>query len=128
MAYFGGIFFANMGGGGGQNYFQILLRLNSMFSPRCGISGDSWPAILGIVRFEIRDWRFCVPLSSRHSAGSPKTIQREAFPCCLTKVLIFACLWKFLLKTLQEDPLKQALRIPREAIFTIRFKPRGPKN
>ena len=22
MAYFGGIFFANMGGGGGQNYFQ----------------------------------------------------------------------------------------------------------
>ena len=23
MAYFGGIFFANMGGGGGQNYFQI---------------------------------------------------------------------------------------------------------
>ena len=24
MAYFGGIFFANMGGGGGQNYFQKL--------------------------------------------------------------------------------------------------------
>ena len=25
MAYFGGIFFANMGGGGGQNYFQFML-------------------------------------------------------------------------------------------------------
>ena len=26
MAYFGVIFFANMGGGGGQNYFQIWGR------------------------------------------------------------------------------------------------------
>ena len=27
MTYFGVIFFANMGGGGGQNYFQILPRI-----------------------------------------------------------------------------------------------------
>ena len=26
MAYFGGIFFANIGGGGGQNYFQICVN------------------------------------------------------------------------------------------------------
>ena len=27
MAYFGSIFFASMGGGGGQNYFQICDRI-----------------------------------------------------------------------------------------------------
>ena len=31
MAYFGGIFFANMGGGGGQNYFQCVARLKEKF-------------------------------------------------------------------------------------------------
>ena len=29
MAYFGSIFFANMGRGGGQNYFQFLEILES---------------------------------------------------------------------------------------------------
>ena len=38
MAYFGGIFFANLGGGpggGGQNYFHLSF---------CGISGDLTPS------------------------------------------------------------------------------------
>ena len=41
----------------------ILLHCDSthVFASRCGISGDSRPAILGIVRFAIRD---SVPLSS----------------------------------------------------------------
>ena len=33
MAYFGGIFFANMGGGGGQNYFQLFyLKMQALES------------------------------------------------------------------------------------------------
>ena len=29
FGYFGGIFFANMGGGGGQNYFHLTAMLSS---------------------------------------------------------------------------------------------------
>ena len=34
MAYFGSIFFANMGGGGGQNYFQSV-RSDSFLEMGC---------------------------------------------------------------------------------------------
>ena len=39
MAYFGGIFFANMGGGGGQNYFQwwVLAQVNAKVNKRIGL-------------------------------------------------------------------------------------------
>ena len=45
MAYFGGIFFANMGGGGGQNYFPFVLfgtfPILSEIFPICpGLVGD----------------------------------------------------------------------------------------
>ena len=47
-----------------NRFSAILLYCDSthFFAFRCGISGDSRPAILGIVRFSIRD---SVPLVAR---------------------------------------------------------------
>ena len=42
MAYFGGIFYANMGGGGGQNYFQNTVS-ESMVS-KTELSEAFWPS------------------------------------------------------------------------------------
>ena len=44
------------------NRFSVILLscdATQVLASHCGISGDSRPAILGIVRFAIRDSRFC---------------------------------------------------------------------
>ena len=46
MAYFGGIFFANMGGGGGQNYFHLHMIRRDIF---WGDLRATFPAALGFV-------------------------------------------------------------------------------
>ena len=42
MAYFGSIFFANMGGGGGQNYFHCVPRqvLNGVGADGVGVKSQ----------------------------------------------------------------------------------------
>ena len=50
MAYFGGIFFANMGGGGGQNYVQI--RPNSTKSLE--MSGNSGGESIGVCKGSLK--------------------------------------------------------------------------
>ena len=49
MAYFGSIFFANMGGGGGQNYFQNFRPgwYDSGLSSRIHANPDNFYAIRG---------------------------------------------------------------------------------
>ena len=46
-------------------FYFAAIRLEFL-APRCGIPGDSGPAILGIVRFAIRD---SVPLRSSQNGG-----------------------------------------------------------
>ena len=54
-----------------NRFSSILLHFDSteMFACHCGILGDSRPAILGIVRFTIRD---SVPLSYGGSKRLPQ--------------------------------------------------------
>ena len=59
---------------------STLLRFDSMiFASHCGNSGDSRPAILGIVRFAIRD---SVSLRPRGSAESGNPRLSRSFPAC----------------------------------------------
>ena len=59
-----------------NQFSAILLYFDSthFFASRCGISGDSRPAILGIVRFAIRE---SGPLSSRAPRFSRSLNQQE---------------------------------------------------
>ena len=73
-----------------NRFSATLLHCDStqFFASRCGFSGDSRPAILGIVRFAIRD---SVPLSiglprMGHSSkvhSSPSFAPRQ--PCCCSR-------------------------------------------
>ena len=56
-----------------NRFSAILLYCDSthIFASRWGISGDSKPAILGIVRFAIRD---SVPLRFEPFSGGPKWV------------------------------------------------------
>ena len=63
------------------------------FASRCGISGDSRPAILGIVRFVIRD---SVPLSSGESSPSDK--RRLSWHLVLAFPPPWVSLWLYLRK------------------------------
>ena len=86
------------------NRFSAILHYRDstqLCASHCGISGDSWPAILGIVRFAIRD---SVPLSSRNT--SPK--QREL----ITKVKQEAG------RVLLSGDVDEAIRMHTEAILS----------
>ena len=85
-----------------NRFSAILLSCDSthFFASRCGISGDSRPAIPGIVRFAIRD---SVPL---RCGASAKTRSPKIQNMLLGKLYVLLC---FYFKLLRESPAGKEL-------------------
>ena len=69
MAYFGGIVFANMVGGGGQNYFQLKLIENDRTSIEMKADENLWEKGLKLLKIGFRDFAWKVgPLRKKKTS------------------------------------------------------------